>query len=271
MWDQYAKISEDYQSSKQAVGRFARRFPSLAYYPKAYRIVSHAAKLSKAGNYDRDAWARSSRDILAGLESVGVRLTIENAGVLADLDTACVFVGNHMSTLETFVLPCIIQPHRDVTFVVKKSLVDYPIFKHVMRSCNPVVVEYNSPREDLKTMLSEGARRLEEGVSLVVFPQGKRTTSFDRGNFNSIAVKLAKRASVPVVPVALRTDAWRSNGALVRDFGRIDPSCPVHFAFGEPMEVEGNGRDCQQRIVQFIGEKYHQWLAEAPMPQQWGI
>jgi len=37
------------------------------------------------------------------------------------LPSACVFIGNHMSILETFVLPCLIQPHRDVTFVVKES------------------------------------------------------------------------------------------------------------------------------------------------------
>jgi len=271
MWADYEKIAEDYRSPGKSPGWLAGMFPSLVYYPKVYRIVSKAAKLSKKGGYGREAWARSSRDTLAALESVGVRLTVENVAVLAGLHTPCVFVGNHMSTLETFVLPCIIQPYRDVTFVVKKSLVDYPIFKHVMRSCNPVVVEYTSPREDLKTMLSGGAERLEAGVSMVVFPQGKRTTSFDPGKFNSIAVKLAKRVSVPVVPVALRTDAWGSNGSLIRDFGRIDPSCPVHFAFGEPMEVEGNGRGCQQRIVQFIEEKYRQWVAEAPMPDEWGI
>jgi 1-acyl-sn-glycerol-3-phosphate acyltransferase len=39
-----------------------------------------------------------------------------------------------MSTLETFVLPYLIAPHRPMTFVVKKSLVEYPVFKHVMRA-----------------------------------------------------------------------------------------------------------------------------------------
>lgn len=35
-----------------------------------------------------------------------------------------VFVSNHMSTLETFVFPCIIAPVMKVTFVVKDSLVN---------------------------------------------------------------------------------------------------------------------------------------------------
>jgi len=269
MWPESGKIADDYRSPEYTPGWWARTFPTLVYYPRVYRIVSKAAKLSKAGLFDRKTWALSSQSTLKALESVGVNITIENLAVVANLKSSCVFVGNHMSTLEAFVLPGIIQPYRDVTFVVKKSLIDYPIFKHVMRSCDPVVVEYNSPRDDLKTMLKSGLERLEKDVSLVVFPQGSRTTTFDAADFNSIGVKIAKRASVPIVPVALRTDAWGSNGSLVRDFGRIQPSCPVHFSFGEPMEVESNGRDCQEQIIRFIEQKYRQWIEDSPVPDEW--
>ena len=45
-----------------------------------------------------------------------------------------VFIGNHMSTLETMVLPGLIAPHREVTFVVKESLVKPSAF----RSCDEI-------------------------------------------------------------------------------------------------------------------------------------
>lgn len=269
MWSESGKISEDYQTPENSAGWLSRMFPSLVYYPRAYRVVNRSAKLAKAGRYNREAWAQSSLEIVHALESVGVRFNVENGSMIAGLKSPCVFVGNHMSTLETFALPSMIQPHRDVTFVVKRSLMDYPIFKHVMRSCDPVVVDYKSTREDLKTMLTEGAERLGKGISMVVFPQGTRTTEFDPDKFNTLGIKMAKRASVPVVPVALRTDAWGSNGSLVRDFGKMRPSCPVHFAFGEPMEVEGHGRDCQAQIIQFIEDKYRQWTEESPIPVAW--
>lgn len=269
MWPDSEKIFDDYESPARTPGWFARTFPSPIFYAKAYGIVSRAAKLAKTNQYDRAAWAQSSRETVQALESVGVRFKIENAGMISKLTSPCVFVGNHMSTLETFALPGLIQPHRNVTFVVKKSLVEYPIFKHVMRSCDPVLVKYESVREDLKNMLAGGAERLAAGISMVVFPQGKRTTAFDAGKFNTLAIKMAKHAGVPIVPVALRTDAWASNGRWVRDFGKIRPELPVHFAFGEPLEVSGNGRDCQAEIVRFIGEKYQQWTEEVPIPEQW--
>ena len=104
---------------------------------------------------------------------------------------------------------------------------------------------------------------------MVVFPQGKRTTEFNAEKFNTLAIKIAKRASVPIIPVALRTDAWGSNGSMVKDFGKIRPHCPVHFEFGEPMMVEGHGRDCQERIVKFIDERYSKWIEEVPIPEEW--
>jgi len=269
MWPESGKIKDNYQTPEDAAGWLGKLFPSLVYYPKSTLIVSSAARMAKVGRYDREAWSNSSRKTVMALESVGVKFNVKNAQVIANLNSPCVFVGNHMSTLETFALPCMIQPHRDVTFVVKQSLIDYPIFKHVMQSCDPVVVNYRSPREDLKTMLTGGVERLKKGISMVVFPQGRRTTAFNTERFNSIAIKLAKRASVPIIPVAMRTDAWSSNGAWVKDFGKIRPQCPVHFEFGEPMEVEGHGRECQEKIVKFIDERYRSWIEEVPIPEDW--
>ena len=104
---------------------------------------------------------------------------------------------------------------------------------------------------------------------MVVFPQGKRTTSFRPDKFNTLAIKIAKKAAVPIVPFALRTDAWGSNGVWCKDVGKIRPSCPVHFAFGEPMEVQGHGRDCHAEIVRFIEGKHRQWIEEVPIPEEW--
>ncbi|MCF6310903.1 MAG: 1-acyl-sn-glycerol-3-phosphate acyltransferase [Verrucomicrobiales bacterium] len=269
MWPASEKLMEDYKTSEKSASWLAKLFPSLVYYPRAFFVVLNAARMAEKGLYDRAAWASSSRGITRALEGSGVQMTIKNVAVLKKLDSPCVFVGNHMSTLETFVLPAIIQPHLDVTFVIKQSLIEYPVFKHVMQSCDPVVVNYSSPREDLKTMLTGGVERLQKGVSMVVFPQGKRTTGFDQEKFNSIAVKIAKRAGVPVVPVALRTDAWGSDGWKVRDFGKIRPQCPVHFEFGEPMQIEGNGRDNQAELAEFIGSRYRKWTEDSPIPQQW--
>jgi hypothetical protein len=49
-------------------------------------------------------------------------------------------------------------------------------------------------------MMDGGLARLKQGISIVVFPQTTRMVDFDASQFNSIGVKLAKKAGVPVVP-----------------------------------------------------------------------
>ena len=110
-------------------------------------------------------------------------------------------------------LPGIIRPHRAVTFVMKKSLVTLPFFGAVMRSRDPIVVGRTNPREDLTAVLEGGVERLKKGISIIVFPQSTRTPDFDPQHFNTIGVKLARKAGVPVVPAFLdyrtRTGGFR--------------------------------------------------------------
>ena len=226
-------LTDQYRTPEDAGSVLGKLLPSLCYYSRMAAIVWRASRRARAGDYDDAAWAASSHEIIAALEGVGVRFAIEGREHLRDLPGPCVFIGNHMSTLETFVLPGLLIPFTRTTFVVKKSLTEYPVFRHVMVNRDPVVVERTNPREDFKVVMEEGGRRLADGISVVVFPQTTRTTAFDPEQFNTIGVKLAKRAGVPIVPVALKTDAW-GNG---RRPGRTGGGGGVHPGLFEPMAV----------------------------------
>jgi len=251
-------ITDGYQSPPRPVSPLARALPSACFYPRALRAVWISARQGNRGSYGPREWVKASYRIVSALERVGVRLTIENLSAFKDLASPAVFIGNHMSTLETFVLPWIIRPHRPLTFVVKRELLTYPLFGKIMAAIRPVAVDRSHPRRDLAALLTEGKSRLEEGISLVIFPQTTRSRVFQPEHFNSIGVKLARRAGVPVIPLALKTDAW-GTGKRLKDFGRIDPSLPVRFSFGAPLEATGNGREEQREIIRFIEEHLSRW------------
>lgn len=213
------------------------------------------------GVYSDECWIESSLQVLDRLERAGIRVDISGVENLERLPGPVVFVGNHMSMMETMVLPLIIQPLVPVTYVIKQSLLEYPVFKHVMRSRNPIAVTRVNPRQDLKIVLEEGGGRLGKGISVIVFPQTTRSHVFDRQQMSSIGVKLAKKAGVPVVPIALRTDCWR-NGTLVKDCGRLDPSRTAYFKIGAPMVVEGKGDVEQETICAFIENSLREWGAD---------
>jgi 1-acyl-sn-glycerol-3-phosphate acyltransferase len=181
---------------------------------------------------------------------------------LAKPKSPFVIISNHMGTIETQIFPCIIVPFQPVTFIVKKSLVVNPIFGPIMRSRNPVVVGRKNAREDMETVLREGPTTLTAGTSIVVFPQATRRAEFHPKEFNSLGVKLARKAGVQVIPAAIKTDFW-GNGRLIKEFGPIDRTKPIHMVFGEPMTIEGNGKKEHAAIVEFIQSHMMEWRLES--------
>jgi 1-acyl-sn-glycerol-3-phosphate acyltransferase len=240
-----------------------RLFPAVCLYWRFLSVVFRASAKSKRNAYTDAEWCRSSHTIMRALERCGVHFDITGAEHLLHLDSPCVFVANHMSVLETVILPVIIQPHKAVTFIVKDSLMTYPVFKHILRTRDPIVVNRVNPRQDLKTVLQDGKALLDRGISVVVFPQTTRSRSFDPESFNSLGIKLAARAQVPVVPLALITDAWE-NGRWIKEFGRINPTRKVCFAFDKPLVVDGRGADAHAQVIAFISGKIQQWRSALP-------
>jgi len=247
-----------YTSSRQPLSWPARLLPSASFYCNLLFIVFKASGMARRGEYDGRAWAESSHDVLREIEKIGVQIEVTGIEHIMAHEQPSVIIGNHMSMMETLLLPIMINPLKDVTFVVKESLLNYPVFKYVMRSRNPVAVGRTNPREDLKTVMTEGVDRLSNGISVIVFPQTTRAQVFDPKQMSSIGVKLAKKADVSVIPLALKTDAWK-NGKMFKDFGRIDRGKTARFAFGKPMKVESRGNEEQQAVNDFITEKLNEW------------
>lgn len=253
-----AGTATTYISAHRTPHLAARILPSWTFYTKLLRIVFHYSALAQRNQYDSAAWHASSLAVLQALESVGVQIQITGLATLNTINGPCVLVANHMSTLETIVLPGIVQPYKDVTFVVKRGIVEYPVFKHIILARDPIVVDRVSPRADLARVLEEGPRILRSGRSIIVFPQTTRTHTFDPAQFNSIGVKLARQAGVPIVPVAVRSDAW-GIGRYVKEFGRINPALPVRLAFGAPIPLTGRGSAEHHAAVEFIRSMLHSW------------
>lgn len=255
----------NYHTAPRRVFFLARRWPTLFYYTEFLSYVLRYSRRAKRGAFGAEEWWQSSLLSMQGLEKVGVQIEVTGADHLQQVAGPCVLIANHMSTLETICLPAVIEPYKEFTFIVKRGIAEYPIFKHIILSREPIVVDRTNPREDLQVVLEEGNRALAKGRSVLVFPQTTRTLTLDTEHFNSIGIKLAKRANVPVVPVALKTDAW-GIGTLVKEFGRIDPTKKVHMAFGAPLPIAGRGAAEHKQIIDFIQERLQAWQASPPPP-----
>jgi 1-acyl-sn-glycerol-3-phosphate acyltransferase len=229
-------------------------------YMHFFGTVVRSSAIARKGLYDDEAWAGSSLEIIQNLERCGARFTIEGMDRVRSCPGPVVFAANHMGTLETVVLPGLVRPMKPVTYVVKKKLMTGFFWGPVMRSRNPIAVSRTDPRGDLEIVLREGQERLASGISVIVFPQGTRTEVWKREGFNSLGAKLASKAGVPLVPVALKTDFWGSSG-LFRGFGPVRRDRPVRIEFGDPIAVTGRGKAEHEACLDFIEGRLRAWGA----------
>ncbi|TYB32745.1 MAG: 1-acyl-sn-glycerol-3-phosphate acyltransferase [Flexistipes sinusarabici] len=251
--------SDTYQTGKVKKAFTAKIFPTGYFYVRLVKLVFSASNKAKKGTYGDNEWINSSCDFFNILESAGAKIYIKGIDNFRHIKEPILFIGNHMSTLETFLLPSIIAPYKKLTYVVKKSLVDYPVFKHVMKSRKPVVVSRSNPREDFKIVIKEGKNRIENEYSIVVFPQTTRSAVFDVNHFNSIGTKLALRTNTTIVPVALKTDAW-ANGKKYKDFGRFYPEKDVLISFGKPLVPSSENKNyIHEQVTDYIVGKLKEW------------
>lgn len=228
------------------------------YYWKVFCVVLRASRKARKGPYGCAEWGRSAHEVIQAAEACGGRFSITGLEHVAAVPGAKVFVANHMSTLETLALPAALLPFGPLTTVVKQSLLDYPLFGVVMRSLKPIGVTRRHPRADLKEVLVKGAAALRQGTSVLVFPQATRTPGFSADQFNSIGVKLASRAGVPVLPVAVKSD-FQGIGRICRDIGKLHRDREIRFRVAAPLDAGGDTKQVHREVTVFIRETLRSW------------
>ncbi len=277
-WEEFRKRlveTGSYETPASNRARFPRFIEKRLFRLRMARIYLHGWRDSKdPESYVSRLWAPNGVEVVRAVERTGGRVVVEGFGRLRGAALPAVFVSNHVSSLETYLVAPLLLPFTTFTYVLKKSLVKYPVLGRVIRALDPVPVGRKSPMEDLRDVLTHGTETLRRGRSVLVFPQGTRQRLFDPATFNSIGAKLARRAGVPVVPLCLATDFVRI-GQWQRDlFSTVHPESTVRAACGEPIPPDVPQAEVQRRCIDFITSTLARWekldgrqmLAPAALP-----
>lgn len=117
-----------------------------------------------------------------------------------DKHTSYVFVPNHQGAFDIFLIYGFLG--RNFKWMMKKSLRKIPFVGKACESAGHIFVDRSNPRKMIGTMRQAGAT-LKHGVSLVVFPEGVRTSTGRMGRFKRGAFQLADELQLAVVPVTI--------------------------------------------------------------------
>ncbi len=129
----------------------------------------------------------------------GVRYEIEGLENLK-LEQTAIILSNHQSAWETLALRYILPPTQSV--LLKRSLTWFPIWGWALSTLKPIAIDRKKQREALRTLLVNGKKYLNEGLWVVVFPEGTRTAAGEVKKFSAGGAMLAQQSGHPVIPIA---------------------------------------------------------------------
>lgn len=112
---------------------------------------------------------------------------------------AAIVLSNHQSAWETLALRRIL-PTQSV--LLKRSLLLFPIWGWALGVVKSIAIDRNNQRAALRILLDKGAVYLNQGLWIVIFPEGTRTAAGEVKKFSAGGAMLAQKTGFPVIPVA---------------------------------------------------------------------
>lgn len=176
-------------------------------------------------------------------EITGSTITVN--GIENIPEGACLFAGNHSSYFDIVVMENVLP--EGTGFVAKDSLGKIPELSGWMSLIHCLFLDRKDMKEGLKTIF-KGAEYLSEGYPMCIFPEGTRCKEGELGEFKPASLKMAQKAKVPVVPVAI---TGTSKIFETNSFLSVKPS-HVTVTFAPPVLIHELPRPEQKNVVEMV-------------------
>ncbi len=173
------------------------------------------------------------------------RIRVKVSG-LSNLDPSqsYIYMSNHQSNFD---IPALLA-HIPGQFrwLAKAELFKIPIFGRAMRGAGYVSIDRFN-RESAFESIREAAGKIKNGVSVMIFPEGTRSTDGAIRSFKKGGFIMAIDAGVPIVPVILRgTWSIMSKKSLRINAGE------VYMDIQKPLDTAGFTRDSKDDLIEKV-------------------
>ena len=124
-----------------------------------------------------------------------------------------------------------------------------------MQRIRSVMIQREDSRASLKA-ISTGIQYIEDGFSMLVFPEGTRARGGDMNPFKKGALKLATKPGVPIVPISI-------NGTyeILEKQGYLR-SAPIDIMIHPAIETKGLSRQEEKELHQQVFDIVQSGLLE---------
>jgi 1-acyl-sn-glycerol-3-phosphate acyltransferase len=240
--------------------KLIRNLPNFIKLFRSIRIFDFYAKditaARKAGDpvREREAIAYSTHIWASKVaEMYKMEVEVEGKENIPEKD-GCVFISNHEGYGDIIALFLALEG-KQIGFIAKDQLESMPYFGKWIKNIRGIYIKRGSAKESLKS-IQEGAKTVQNGYNLVIFPEGTRSHGPKMGDFKPGSFKLATKAKAPIVPITL-------NGTyhMYEEEGLIRP-CKVKVVIHPAVETAGLDRHQLSEVEKHVESTIRTTLEE---------
>ena len=179
------------------------------------------------------AWLKLSVDSARVL--MGIQYRVQGMDNLPPDGQGVVLLVKHQSTYETFLMPSIMP--RPLAYVFKKELLKVPFFGWSIGALDMIHIDRAQGSRSFHKVVEQGKRLLDQGIWVIMFPEGTRVNRGEVGDYKTGATRLAIMTGASVVPVAVTSAKCWPRKAFIKKPGVVDVS------IGKPISSVGRKHD----------------------------
>ena len=207
--------------------------------------VNRLEELGETAEHDRLTNQTAKKWAHALVKLAGVTVEIRGEENIPT-EGSVLFVSNHQGNFDIPILLGYIDKPK--AFIAKIELLKLPLIRTWMTHLKCVFMDRSDIRQSLK-VINQAASHLKEGYSMVIFPEGTRSKSESLGEFKPGSLKLALKAGVPIVPIAIRG----SYKIMEQNGFKIKPA-HVEITILEPIATAGLTKEQASELPERVRE-----------------
>lgn len=218
---------------------FAKLVYCLKYFNKYKKKIEAAKAAGDAAEERAQILAATSSWGPMIMDMFGSQVIVEGLEKLPE-EGPVVLVGNHQGYADIAAYFAAFRKFQ-FAFVAKRELAKIPLYGKWMPRIRSVFIERDDPRASLEA-IKRGVELIEQGFSLVIFPEGTRSKGPVPGPFMKGSIKLATKPGVPIVPISM-------NGTykMYEQTGIIRPAT-IRIIVHDPIPTAGLSRQEEKAL-----------------------
>ena len=129
-----------------------------------------------------------------------------------------IFAVKHQSTWDTMFF---LWLDKNNSYIMKEELNKIPFWKSYMTKAGHIVVDRKGGLATMRQMIKDTKNVLQEGRSVVIFPEGTRTQPGKSEVYHPGVAALYGQTKVPIIPVALNSGIYWGRREFRKSAGKI--------------------------------------------------